>query len=441
MSKLRRGPVFLFIIIAINLFLMSSYAQQSVSSLPCLLTGTSTDPGTCIASAIPLCAIGIGISLFLVGIFYVAGEILNYRQLKSFYKDQLWETIKSAIIIVIIFSALTVASGIAVSFAGPANSQTTSTSGSALTNNLANLYTTTDTNYLQPQLQAAEASFGDLISLSVGSDILSSLQLELWFPIPLPGGEGIIGSINFGVDTGLLESTFITPLYAPTIFSFSLSNVAADGVLTMIMILQVQHDLLYSIAALALGVLIPIGIIMRAIPFMRGIGGTLIAMGIGIAIVYPALLIGFNLPVTNYMFSLTSPQASQLNCDSIGLLCTLWNAAAYLTNSVVGFVTGTIPLTLAFGTQTGSTSYIAGSGYYIGLYGPFQNVLNPAVGASTIEGGIFPALNFVIDNTLGQFLQLLLFIIDLVMGYAVSQGIARLLGGNIELGIGRFKLA
>ncbi len=437
MSFRRGAPVFLLAIILLNLFVLSSNAQQSISTIPCILTSSSVTVGTCMASAIPLSLIGIGISLIFIALIYMVGNVMGYGKLKDFYKLEVWETVKSMIVIVLIFSSLVIASGLAVSFAGTSpqlSGNTVPTISNSITNNLASLYTTADSSYLSPQLQSAQTTFGALMGLSVGSDLIKSLVLEVWLPVPIPSQAGIIGAVQFGAQSSLLVSNYITELYGGP--SLSVAAFATDAVLVVMLILQVQHDLLYTIAALGLGVLIPVGVIMRALPFTRGVGGTLIAMGIGISIIYPAILVGFNLPVSNYIFTMSSSVAVRGGCGILpSLICSIINSGINLATTVPGLATGTVPLAIAFGANspTLSGATLSGSGFWTG-----------ALGAFGIVGkvGIFPSLNFVIDNSLNQLLQFLLFIIDIVMGVALSQGIARLLGGDIALGVGkRFKLA
>ena len=424
MPVVRRGPAILLIALSVlGILLLSSSAQTgSVSSIKCIINGTTTDPGTCIQSAIPLCLIGLAISVIILAVAYMAGEVLNYRSLKEFYRAQLWETVKSVIIVVIIFSCLGITSAIAVSLAGGSGS----TSGSSIATNLGSLYTTVQSSYLTPQLQGAETSFAALMGLSVGGDLLRSLGLEVWIPVPVPPRG--IPVVQFGADVNLLNSNYITNLYGdPTL---SIATGSADIVTAMLLSFQVQSDLIYVIAAIGLGAFIPIGLIMRSFPFIRGLGGTMIAIGIGLSIVYPTLLIAFNLPISNYMFTFTSQAYGVTTCNLFPtLFCGLVNSMVSTVSSFTGFVTGTLPLTLGFGTNIPSVSTISGYGFYTGLFSPLTN------------GGIFPSLNFAIDNSLMQVVQFILFILDIIIGYVITNNIARLLGGKITLGVGRFKLA
>lgn len=447
------------------LVLDSSAASTPIQSIPCIITGTNTGINTCIASAIPLSFVGIGLALAIMGAIYLAGEVLNSGRLKNLYKAEAWETAKSIIIIAIILSTLAIASSISAYMAG---ATTASTGISSITTNLASLYTTVDNSYLTPQLQNMELSFAGMMGLSVGSDLLQTTILKIWLPIPIyvPPVE-ILGAVQFGATAQLLKSNYITSLYNP---GGSLLGSAANLVITMLLIFQVQHDLLYSIAAVGLGVFIPVGIVMRAIPFIRGIGGTMIAIGIMLSIVYPVLLVGFNLPVTNYMATFTPPEMqSSLTCGGLPfLLCEVVKGMTYLTQTVstspvpsvnfvlptaagpatqtlptlnfVGITTGNLPLIMAFGMDAASipgVAPLASTGFWTGILSPLGLEYSGSQGISSIYG----VLNFVIDETIAPLTQFLLFVIDIVMGVALAQGMARLMGGKITLGIGKFKLA
>jgi len=426
-------------LVVLNLFLATSYAQPQIATVTCILTGTSMTPGDCIGSALPLALIGILLSIVFGAIVFMIGEVFNYRPLKGFYKRELWETLKSAIIIAIIFSVLIIASSIAVSFAG--NAPSTSTGPVKLTDNLAGLYTAVNTTYLQPQIQSGYKTFGGLMGLSVGTDILKTFTLSTWLPIPIwLGPLGIVGAIESGSVAPLLQSNYIDSL---TKNSFSLISIATIYNTTVLIVFLFQSDLLYVIAAVGLGVLIPIGIIMRAIPFIRGIGGTLIALGIGMSIVYPVLLLALNLPATNYIYGITTstPGQASSSCPSgfSGLICKLWSGFAKIIDAAVGATLGgTGAVGLAFGTNAassfGGTTSLGGVGFWTGLLGP--------LGFYGSGKGIFPALNFVVDNSLDQIVQFILFVLDIIIGYAIINGIANILGGKVTLGIGkRFKLA
>lgn len=432
MTMLRRLLLVVTLLAISGLLVVSAQTSgqpSNLNNIQCVITNSQTTIGSCLADAIPLSFIGIGVSLAMVGLAYMIGEVLNYSALKGFYKRELWETIKSMMIIAIIFSALIIGSAIAASFAG--NSSTTTSSGgtSSISTNLGGLYTTANSMYLSPQLQDSYTNFAALLGLSVGGSLLQSLSLATWFPVPIPWTSGIIGAFQFGSSSSVLQSNYITAGDGAT---FSLiGNITTIVTLPVLFIFQFQYDLLFVIGAVGLGVFIPIGIVFRAVPFFRGIGGTMIAIGIGVALIYPALLVGFNLPITNYVYSLTSASAPSSSCPLSNVttshfICGIWDGFA----SVTGTVTGELPTALAFGPNFNTTNVKteAGAGFWIGVIGPFKN-------------GLFPALNFSIANSMNSLLQFILFAFDLIIGYALTNGIANLMGGGIKLGIGGFRLA
>ena len=444
MSK--RSLLFALLSVMVALvFIAGPNAQSatSINTVQCAITKSNISPGACIAAAFPLGLIGIALSLMLVGLVYMIGEILNYDKLKGFYRNELWETLKSALILGIIFSSLVIASAFATAIAG-IPTQFSGTPGSKIISNFGGLYSTLDTAYLEPQFGSAEIAFGGLIGLSVGNDLLRSVVLSAWFPIPLEELLGFPGMVAFGEQANLFYSNYITSIYgspsAGSLLSSSpsipLATAATDMVIAVLFLFQVQHDLLYVIAGVGLGVLIPMGLVMRAIPFLRNLGGTLIALGIGISVIYPMVLVGFNLPITDYMFTLSNAGIGTTSCPSglQGVFCKLWNSILAVVSSLPGIETGTYPLLISFGANPNNiavssvASIAAGQGFWVGLGGPFVN-------------GIFPELNFVIDNTFNQMVQALLFVMDIIITYAATDGIARLMGGKITLGVGRFKIA
>jgi hypothetical protein len=191
---------------------------------------------------------------------------------------------------------------------------------------------------------------------------------------------------------------------APGVSQFQsvLSDVISYVAFPVALIVEAQRYLLPLLFVIGLSVIIPIGLIFRAMPFTRGIGGTLIGIGIGISIIYPSMLIVLNYPVTNALQ--LSPFTSSYSCN-YGIFC-------YAIDIVVNFIKSIVDMGLSFG-----------------------------VAAASLENMVV-ALNYITWYSVSLALQLVLFILDLGIGYSISNGIARLLGGNISLRItGKIKLA
>jgi hypothetical protein len=149
-----------------------------------------------------------------------------------------------------------------------------------------------------------------------------------------------------------------------------------------------------SIIFIGMMVLVPLGIIFRAFPFLRGVGGTLFAFGVGLSIVLPMLIILINGPISNMLSEVLeiSPNPSQsLLSGIINALLTPISSIVYLYN-----VLSYIPYTVS----------------------------------------IYPALNDIVPFFLFLFSQLLLLVIDMMIWYPLVDSIAKSLGGTIRLSLG-----
>lgn len=170
-----------------------------------------------------------------------------------------------------------------------------------------------------------------------------------------------------------------------------------------------QVDLLPVLMQVGLLIFFPIGILLRAIPFVRGIGGTLIAIGIALSLIYPTVLVAFNAPVSSAIGSFVPSSGCTINLPVIGtFICSLANA-----------LTSALPL--GFLGSQGTT----------GLW--------DGIGSLT---SIYPAFNGIQYYSFVLTLQFVLLLLDVVIVVTIAQNIAKILGGSIRLGIGgRLKLA
>ncbi len=171
-------------------------------------------------------------------------------------------------------------------------------------------------------------------------------------------------------------------------------------------LVSIQYYLLPMLVVAGLMLFIPLGIVFRAFPFVRGIGGTLIAIGIGLALVYPTILVVVNNPISNVVQNLSNPNGNP--CGSGGFAWFL-----NLLTQAIGYVT--------------SGSSAAGVGYATGLCS-FTS--------------IYPAVNLTTYYSILGITQYLLFIMDLAIGYPIVNGIAKSLGGAVTLSLGgKLKIA
>ncbi|MDE1868398.1 MAG: PKD domain-containing protein [Candidatus Micrarchaeota archaeon] len=395
--------------------------------------GDVTAIGPCIADSFPLSILGLTLSLALVAVAYMAGEIIELGGLKGWYKKELWETGKSALIIAIIFSSMVLASGVATAVAGNAAAfqyGSQQSAGSSIVSNLDSLYATAATSYIQPQLLSSYGAFATNLGLSMGVATLGSITLSLWAPVPI-----YVGCVCFGSDSNIYTSGYLNP--AATTSSF-LKNVMSLIIIPVMLIFQFQNDLLPLIVTIGFAVFLPLGIILRAFPFLRPLGGTMIAIAIGASLVYPALLVGFNLPISNYFTAATGYGAAPAptTCNESGIS----GVACIFITGAQNFVADLSPgAPILAATLGASNVYNFKSSQSLPIL--YNNAFD--TGFSDSINSVFPDLNLVITSSINEILQFILFVFDLVIGLVTVGAISTALGG-IDLskrrGIGKFKL-
>lgn len=446
-----RYAVLAVVFLSVALILPST-AQSTSFTQTCIITGQVTTPDNCIASSIPYMAIGVMLSFMVIAIVYMIGNVMNFKPMQDWYRAELWESIKTVLMIGIIISSMVMMSAVADIMVGVPQPAHPGVAG-ALSTNLAYLYNA-DNIYVSNQLTVAEQAYAAQLGLSLGSGILKSTTLSLWLPIPLfwPFPPIVFGSAQFGISSSNIFKSEFTSLVPGDTSAGVTQNLTGLVIIPMLIAFQLQSSYFYFIVTLGLGILIPIGIIFRAFPLMRDIGGTLIATGVGLALIYPALLLLVNMPISNYIYAFTYSQTLSSSCPfSSGLICKGWSAMitiiaqpnvfsgiAALSGSpdaaaaTAGLPVGTtalakFPLLLALGSGPASDANVVGA-MYRGV----------AVGLGTpLVYGVYPTLNFIIDETLGMILQFILLAIDILVGVIIVGAITRMLGGKVRLGFGR----
>ncbi len=402
------------------------FAPTTFATVSCVLTGSTIPLGDCILAAVPIAFIGILISLLLVAITYMIGNVMNFTGLKNWYTSELKETVKSALIIAVIFSVLIIFSSIAATYAGPAQGTLAGgvSAGTEITNNIASMYTAIETNYLAPEIQDATISYLQLFGVATGVGILKTLFISLYVPIPVPPFALVEGAISTGVVFAPYQSNIIDSA------NDKAGSFLADAYyiisVPMLIILAAQYDLLYSIIVVGLGIMIPVGIVLRAIPFLRPLGATFLALGIGAAIVYPALLLAVNLPVTSYLAPPTLfPSSASTSCPF----------AQSGSGGNVGTQLEDLTICTAYGVTTGVLDSLVSSAYTF-----YEIGLGTAAGLLSFSS-IYPSFNLVLSPAfINLVVQFILFVIDLIIGVVIVQNIASVLGGTVSFGVGRLKL-
>ncbi len=408
------------------LYLVSNGTSNTttISAMPTSTASTfpMRDAVSCITNSVPIALIGLMLSFLLIGLAFMIGEVINISGFKGWYKAELWEVTKSVLIVMSIFAVLAVLSAVAYAFTGnqpvAGSSSTLSAYASA---NLAGVYSADLNSYIGQQLTNANNAFSAIFGLAEGISFAKSFTIEYWIPyLPIP----FVGSVQFGGTYTLFKSSYVESSLALPGSSF-VKDILGVVVIPMLTIFQLLYDKLVEFALLGLTFFVPLGIVLRAIPFMRGIGGTMLAIGISISLVFPALLLMFNLPISNYLPSI-EPTPITLAC----------NFATNTASTGVNIASGFLDITLCTPVNAVLTVVSVFTGGTYGIYGfdaGWHTVLPTA--------SIFPSLNLILGYVFPLVIQLILLIFDIVITFAVGDAIARMLGGSLKLGIGKFKIA
>ncbi len=401
-----------------NAFAASAISTSSVSSSLqnsyCIITQSSTSIGACIMSSIPIALIGILLSIMLIAVAYMLGEVLDISSLKGWYKGELWEVTKSTAIIIIIFAVLVIISGIAATLYGlPYSTSLTGSQSSASAialNNMVGLYTSAMNDYIIPQTASVNNALNGMIGLSLGVGALKSFTYTLYFPIPIP----LVGSLDFGASGSIYKSSVIESDSAAPNLSF-VTDIISLVVIPLEIMFMLMSAYFINIVAIGLSVFLPIGIVLRAVPFLRGIGGTMIGIGIMTALIFPSLLLLFNIPVSSFIVGPSAAASVQYSCSGTYIYCLILSFVHMTTSTVLSSIS-------AMGYSLTGAQY--------GLETFFSS-----------PPSIFPALNYITGSIEPLILQFILLILDIIITVVVGNSIARMLGGNVRLGIGKFKVA
>ncbi|MDE1827830.1 MAG: hypothetical protein KGH65_01580 [Candidatus Micrarchaeota archaeon] len=371
---------------------------------------TNTAPVGITINQIPLIGIALialSISFDIIAIGYIVGKLVPGTQLSNWVKKEYWEVAKSAMLIAGIYSIMVLLGSVAVGLAG---SSVNVPAGSSLGASLSALTTATQ-SYLQlafcgtvqPNPSGGSVMLGGanyigyLLGISLGLGAISNLQVGYYIPIPL--GATILQAIpTFTLGTGF--SIYKNPMLAGAPDAGGYESLINDAISMIILpvytVIGMEYYLMPMLVFIGLAFMIPMGIIFRAMPFVRGIGGTLIGIGIGITIVFPSIILIVNQPISNIVNT-------------------------YIAVPGTAGASATAPWWIS-----SATSYLPqGQG---------------AADALASISSIYPGLNGVFRFTMPAVVQFLLLILDLAIAFPIIDSIAKSLGGTINIEFGKLKI-
>jgi hypothetical protein len=432
---------FRFALVALVFFPILATVSSAASvfqNVYCATTSSTSsftsNVGTCIQNALPYVFIALLLSFTMVILSYLLGEVLNIRNFKGWYKAELWEALKSLIIVGAVISAILILGEVAYLLPGaPQTIPLGSITGFDYLYDTAYSYfigpaAWTGSGYAVPTayqttygaLNLTNDSYTMLLGVSMGKEMLQFFRLNTYFTIPLPPAAPpsvpVYGSINVGLD---YNPAFETALLDTSITAGSNieTNTLYFLIVPMLLALGAQTYLFTTLIVIALGILLPLGLIFRATPFLRNIGGTLIAIAIVMIIVYPELLAFFNEPMNLYF----SPLYAEVNPPAVST-----NACGQFIDCAPLEIYAAIPQTIF--TVAGAQVPQAWLDGFNGAQGAFAD--------SNLGDLLTPFFDYVVPVVV----QFILLIIDLILGIVIAQQLAKALGGKIRLGIGSIKL-
>lgn len=376
-------------------------------------------------AGIELSLIAISLSFSVIAVAVMIGKFLPSAGVSGWINNEYWELAKSVILIAAIYGLLTFISNIAL-WINPTPGINLA-SGAEYYNNIGGpggllvgaegYLCTVSTELFHSTFAIGQMSLGVKLLQSPGFG-RGGLNIGAYTPVPIPLPPGfwlLFGFTAYPYSSLLLDSgSIIIGLFASPV-----RDAITFIIFPMTSLLVVVQELLPALASIGLEVLIPLGLVLRAFPFARGVGGTAVAIGIGAAIVYPSLLVLFNQPIDYYFTSnypISQPGAT-FSCSS--LVADMHGVGGTVLRIVCGGVD------IALGPVKASVRLAEALPWTWQVFGPAT-----------------PYMNFLVNNLFYVIVNFLMFALDLILMYPIVDSIARSLGGTIrfELG-GKLRLA
>ncbi|MGC8628668.1 MAG: hypothetical protein ACP5T4_00450 [Candidatus Micrarchaeia archaeon] len=372
---MQKAEALLAALLAVCLLAGSAHAQTASFAVPTTYMG--------------IALLALTISIDVVAIGYVIAKLFPQTGIMDWLQNEYWEIAKSAMIIVGIFAVLTFISSMALILVNqPVSKSATYSTNLYTINSLAE-------NYFQNVQYNFTTSITEFYDLSYVLGMLRTFEVTLQLPIPF----------FFGIT---LYTGFATRIYANQLLEQGVTTGTYESMINdqftlliypMSILVAVLSESLQYIIAIGLGMLIPLGIIFRAFPFLRNAGGTLIGIGIAMAVIFPATIIVLNTPLNENLAFLAPPGQAQTTSAT--------SSSSFLLSIVA--------------TELGG---------YLSSVGNFLSTAFSSIGT------IYPFLNVLMSYDIYFVLQLVLFILDLVITYTLGDNIARMLGGSLRLSLG-----
>lgn len=337
--------------------------------------------------------IAIAIAFVAVGIVYALSNVFNSTELRAWSLNEFWQAFATAIVVLCVFiiSNIEIQAMEALGYspsAGPVAGSTNTV--------IANAHAFLEKTWCYAFGSSAAAIAG--YSAFVG--IFRKHELET-------GKKPT--SVLWGVASVRLKNTISDSISGiiGKLFGYIIAPLTA-----VIGVTTIQMFVLCAVDAIAMTILLPLGVVLRSIPFCRGIGTAFIAIAIGFYLIYPlTLLLNEKIVVAvtgdDTWYEKAIPPS----------------AAAYFGVSVLSSI----------GQFSEASARVFGNHLFIGI-SKALNKLN-LVGFYISFSSIIDLLFFLLERAafvvvvLGAFLPFL----AIVITFGVTRGLANILGSDINL--------
>jgi len=212
---------------------------------------------------VPLCILVAVMSLFIAALAHMLGTAFGIPNLVLYAKSEYMQVLATVLIILAALSMVFVGGRISGSIAA----QLAAASGN------------TDFGAIPPGAQADPFTLARAYILQVPVDCMKTIYwavyykniwTELWSSVSFN-----VGNVE-GVSGGFFTAGVV-----------SLAHFAAQNITYLALFQYVQYSLLRFSQYTLLQIFLPIGLVLRAFPITRGVGGLMTAFALGFAFVYP----------------------------------------------------------------------------------------------------------------------------------------------------------
>ena len=365
-----------------------------------------------ISSALPISGLALLVSILVVALGYVITKVIpGMRSFEGWLNGEYVEIAKSAFLIAGIFFLLAFLGNVSSSVFGTSyySLEGTQVNTASYATTLQGLYLASCQYFSNMASQYTTPTLYWLTMINVVTGFWSGAEIGDFSSIPTYlVAQGICSTTGFLCLAPALTNGYDTFVYINSMLTGNiLAPILRYAALPAAFIIEFQSQAFLDAVSIAFSLAIPMGIIFRALPLTRPVGGALIGVGVGIAIVYPVLLLVLNYPVMTFMGTVFSPPSPpSAASSSIPFLQVMQNVISQMLPSLANAIVTTGQLFLLIPNQ------------------------------------LIAAVNQILVYALMDIVQMMLFILDLAILYPAADSIAKAFGGTVRLSLsGKLKIS